>query len=394
MKIALIRKDYYLSRGGGERYAVNLSEGLAKLGHEVHVFANTWNNYPDQGISIHKVPTLTISSSLKNLSFAYNCRKLLAHENFDIVHSLSQTFSQDIYRMGDGIHRHWLKIQTPNFFYRFLKSLTPRQQVILFLEKKTFHPLNYRLIICNSQLCKQHAVTYFKVPEEKIRVIYNGVDQTQFHPGLRTRYNKEVRKKLQIPEKAVVILFIARNFKRKGLHYLIQSLSLIRGEKEPLVVLVVGRGNPFPFRRIAQQIGLSNQLFFMEETDNIFQYYGAGDIVVLPTLYDPFSNVCLEALACGIPVITTRENGASEIIRPGETGVVISAPHNRVELAESISRFFPHEARELVREKAPQSVQNFTIEENALKTLEAFKQVVAMKKIKAVFSEWNKKFTR
>lgn len=386
MKIALIRKDYFLSRGGGERYSVNLSEGLAKLGHEVHVFANTWGKPPDHGISIHKVPTLTFSSSLKNLSFAYNCRKLLARENFDIVHSLSQTFSQDVYRMGDGIHRHWLKIQTPNFFYRFLKTLTPRQQVILFLEKKTFHPSNYRMIICNSQLCKRHAVTYFRVPEEKIRVIYNGVDHAQFHPGLKDRYNKEIRKKLHIPEEAVVILFIARNLKRKGLHYLIQSLPLIRREKEPITVLVLGRGNPFPFRRMAQQIGLGEQLLFVEETDNIFHYYGVGDIVVLPTLYDPFSNVCLEALACGIPVITTRENGASEIIRPGETGIVISAPHNCVELAESISRFLPHEIRDSVRKKAPQSVQNFTLEENTLKTFEAYKQVLGMKKDKSSFS--------
>jgi UDP-glucose:(heptosyl)LPS alpha-1,3-glucosyltransferase len=385
VKIALIRKDYFLSRGGGERYAVNLSEGLAKLGHEVHVFANTWSKPPDHGISIHKVPTLTISSSLKNLSFAYNCRKLLARENFDIVHSLSQTFSQDVYRMGDGIHRHWLKTQTPNFFYRFLKTLTPRQQVILFLEKKTFHPLNYRMIICNSQLCKRHAVTYFKVPEEKIRVIYNGVDHTHFHPGLKDNYNKNIRKKLHIPEEAVVILFIARNLKRKGLHYLIRSLPLIEKGKGPLTILVVGRGNSDPFRKIAHNLGFGGQLLFPGETEDIFHYYAVGDIVVLPTLYDPFSNVCLEALACGIPVITTRENGASEIIRPGETGIVISDPHNCVELAESISRFIPHEVRDSVRKKASQSVQNFTLEKNTLKTFETYKQVLEIKKHKGGF---------
>jgi UDP-glucose:(heptosyl)LPS alpha-1,3-glucosyltransferase len=150
---------------------------------------------------------------------------------------------------------------------------------------------------------------------------------------------------------------------------------------------VVGRGNPFPFRRIAQQIGLGEQLFFVEETDNIFHYYGVGDIVVLPTLYDPFSNVCLEALACGIPVITTKENGASEIIRPGETGIVISGPHNRAELAAGISRFLPHEVRDSVKGKAPRSVQNFTIEENTRRTLEVYQNVLLMKgKINKSFS--------
>jgi UDP-glucose:(heptosyl)LPS alpha-1,3-glucosyltransferase len=130
---------------------------------------------------------------------------------------------------------------------------------------------------------------------------------------------------------------------------------------------------------MAQQIGLGEQLFFVEETDNIFHYYGVGDILVLPTLYDPFSNVCLEALACGIPVITTRENGASEIIRSGETGVVISDPHNRVGLAAGISSFLSHDVRNAVRGKAPQSVQNFTIEANTLKTFEAYKQVLGIK---------------
>jgi len=235
------------------------------------------------------------------------------------------------------------------------------------------------MIICNSQLCKQHAVTYFEVPEEKIRVIYNGVDHAQFHPGLRDRYNKEIRKKLQIPEEAVVILFIAHNPKRKGLHCLLQSLPFIRRGKEPITILAIGRGKPNLSRRIAKQIGLADQLLFVEETDNIFHYYGVGDLLVLPTLYDPFSNVCLEALACGIPVITTKENGASEIIRPEETGVVISDPHNRAALAAGISRFLPHEVRDRVRQKAPQSVRNFTIEKNTLKTLEVYKQVLVMK---------------
>ena len=379
MKIALIRKDYLLARGGGERYVVNLSEGLAKHGHNVHIFAHSSNTPPDPRITIHKVPALTFPSSFKNLSFAYNCRKHLARENFDIIHSLSQTYPQDVYRMGDGVHRHWILIQTPNSFYRFLKTQTLRQKVILFLEKKIFHHLNYKMIICNSHLCKKHAMTYFKVPEEKLCVIYNGVDHAQFHPGLRERHNLEMRKNLQLSEEAIIILFIARNLKRKGLQYLIQSLPFIKKGKEPITILVVSRGNPASFRKIAHQIGIDEQLLFLGETENIFHYYGVGDILVLPTLYDPFSNVCLEALACGIPVVTTRENGASEIIKPGETGVVIPDPKNHLELAKGISCFLPAEVREAVREKASDSVQRFTIENNTLKTIEVYKQVLGMK---------------
>ena len=247
------------------------------------------------------------------------------------------------------------------------------------LERKTFAPANYRMIICNSQLCKNQAMHYFRAPEEKIRVIYNGVDHSQFHPGLREKFNGVMREKFQIPEEAVVILFIARNLKRKGLQHLIKSLSLIQKGKELIKVLVVGRGNPVPFRRMADRVGWGEALIFAGESDNIFSYYGVGDILALPTLYDPFSNVCLEALACGIPIITTRENGASEIIRPGETGVVLSASADIKGLAEGISYFLPSEVRESAREKAVESARNFTIEENIRRTLGVYEQVLLMK---------------
>lgn len=378
MRIALIRKDYFLSRGGGERYAVNLSAGLAKAGHDVHVFTHQWESSANPGITVHKVPACTAFSSAKNLSFARNCQKILRRESFDIIHSLSQTYCQDVYRMGDGIHRHWLKIQTPTHFWRTLKTLMPRQQAILYLEKQTFHPSNYMMIIGNSRLCKRHAMTYFKVPEERIKVIYNGVDHSQFHPGQRDKYNAKMRNRMQVSKEAFIILFVARNFERKGLEYLIKALPLIR-KGQDLRVLVVGKGNPSPYRKIAQQIGFGERLLFLGEVDNIIQLYGMGDILVLPTFYDPFSNVCLEALACGIPVVTTRENGAAEIVESGKTGAVITSPLNREELAGGISFFLPSGMRESVRVKAVNSVKAFTIEENTRQTLEVYRLVLLMK---------------
>ena len=373
MKIALIRKDYLRTRGGGERYAVNLSRGLAQLGHEVHIFANRWDCHPHPEIRIHKVPTLTLFSSLKNLSFAYFCQKLIKAEQFDIVHSLSQTFPQDVYRMGDGIHRHWLCLQTPNRVFRFLKTLTPRQQVILFLEKKIFHPANFKMIICNSYLVKHQAMVYFKIPEEKLRVIYNGVDHSEFNPAVRDKFNQLVRKRWNIPEDAQVILFVARNFKRKGLTYLLRSLPLIPQKNR--IILVVGKGNPAHFQQLAFQLGWGRRIIFVGETDNIAPYYGAADLLVLPTFYDPFSNVCLEALACCIPVVTTEQNGASEIIQPGETGIIVSHPHHWKQIAEGINWFLVKKWKELNRKKISESVAKFTIEGNTLKTLRVYEEV-------------------
>ncbi|MDY6861460.1 MAG: glycosyltransferase family 4 protein, partial [Thermodesulfobacteriota bacterium] len=134
MKIALIRKDYLHSGGGAERYVYNLSHEFAKNGQEVHIFANRWEDPQEQSIKIHPVPLIKINSPIKNLSFAFNLRKELSVKNFDIVHSFSHVYPSDIYRMGDGIHRIWLKIETPSTYLRFFKYINPRHLAILFLE--------------------------------------------------------------------------------------------------------------------------------------------------------------------------------------------------------------------------------------------------------------------
>lgn len=380
MKIALVRKDFLLNRGGGERYAVNLAKALAGLGHEVHVFASFWDEGAGAQFKLHRVPAWRVSSAFKNISFAFLCRKALKPGHYDIVHSLSQTYPQDVYRMGDGIHRHWLKVQTPRPALRVLKRLTLRQAAILWLEKKTFQPQHYRMIIANSHLAAEHARRYYHVPENRLKVIYNGVDQTEFHPGLREAYNASVREMLGLPEQALVLLFVARNFERKGLRLLIEALPLVADADPSVHLVVVGKGKEKPYQREAVRAGIGERVRFAGETARIAPLYAIGDIFVLPTRYDPFSNACIEALAAGIPVVTTRENGAAEIIRPGETGMVLSSAADREELAAGISRFLSLASRREARAKASASVQDLTVEENARQTVEVYAQVVREKR--------------
>lgn len=379
MKIALVRKDFLLARGGGERYAVNLAEALAGLGHEVHVFASHWDERAGERLVLHRVSACHVSSALKNLSFAFGCRQALDPSCYDIVHSLSQTYPQDVYRMGDGIHRHWLEVQTPQPVLRLLKRLTLRQAVILWLEKRTFHPRNYRMIICNSHLAAEHARRYYQVPEARVKVIYNGVDHAQFHPGLREAHQAAVRETLRLPKQALVLLFVARNFERKGLRLLIEALPLVANADPSVHLVVVGKGKEKPYQQAAGRAGVGERVRFAGESARISPFYGIGDIFVLPTRYDPFSNACLEALAAGIPVVTTQENGAAEIIRRGETGVVLPAAANREELAAGISRFVPLASRREARAKASASVRHLTVEENARQTVEVYERVVREK---------------
>lgn len=380
MKIALIRKEYTLSRGGAESYVVHLSKQLIEMGHEVHVFANSWDTTSDPRITFHQVSLLKFCSPLKNLTFVLNTKHLLKKEDFDIVSGFSQIYPQDIYRMGDGLHLHFLNTKSPYDLLKTLNYLNPRHLLILFIEKQIFSPQNYHHIIANSKMCKRQAMNYYQVPEDRIEVIYNGVDLERFNPRVRENYRVSVRAKLSISEQETVILFVSRNYKRKGLRFLIEGLSLLGEKAKTIKVVIIGRGNPKPYKRLASKCGLSNNLLFVGEERVLEKYYGISDLLVLPTFYDPFSNVCLEALACGLPIITTRSNGAAEVIEEGKNGYLIENARDTEELAQRISLLLSKEIRDEMSNHAALSVKKYTIAENARKTLALYERIFARKK--------------
>jgi len=330
----------------------------------------------------------SLYSPLKNLLFAFNTRRLLKKEKFDIVNGFSQIYPQDIYRMGDGLHLHFLSTQSPYPLLRILKYLNPRHLSILFIEKQIFRPHNYHHIIANSEMCKRQAIDYYQVPEDRIELIYNGVDLKRFNPQVKERYRSGMRMKLHFGEQEMVILFVSRNFKRKGLSSLIRSLSLLGEKAKSIKILVVGRENPKPYRRLSAKVGVSDNLVFIGEEKAIEKYYAVSDLLVLPTLYDPFSNVCLEALACGLPVITTKGNGAAEIIEEGVNGYLIEDARDIEGIAEKLSLLLCKERREKMRNHAFTNAKKYTIKENARKTCALYEKVFNRKRALS-FSSYN-----
>ncbi|MBN2107459.1 MAG: glycosyltransferase family 4 protein, partial [Deltaproteobacteria bacterium] len=263
MKIALIRKEYDSSRGGAERYAVNLARGLAHTGHDVHIFAGAWENEDSSGITMHRVPFMRRPSPLKNLSFQRNSRRLVAGQTFDIVQGLSQVFPSDVYRMAEPLHAHWLRLHYMNPVKRWLKYLSPRHLTILGIESAIFKPGNYRRIIAISKLCRQQLIHYYGVPENAIKIIYNGVDLQQFSTTDHGRMRRAGRARLSIPEQEPVLLFAGNDFKRKGLQFGLQYALALRGRGHKPWLLVAGRGNQAPYMRMARQKNFAGRLVFL-----------------------------------------------------------------------------------------------------------------------------------
>jgi UDP-glucose:(heptosyl)LPS alpha-1,3-glucosyltransferase len=213
-------------------------------------------------------------------------------------------------------------------------------------------------------MVKDEVVRFYGFPGEKIDVVPNGVPVTLFRRDEETR--AKTREALGLKSEDMAVLFAGSGWERKGLRFAIDAVD--QSGKE-IRLLVAGRGDQRKFK--------SGRVQFLGVVEDMPALYGAADVFLLPTIYDPFSNACLEALAAGLPVITTRANGCSEIIETGVHGTVIDDPQKIEAISEAL-RFWADPTR---REEAGVTIRSladrFDISANVARTLEILLQGAA-----------------
>jgi len=379
MKIALVNHSFSLSHGGLERFSVNLATALHAEGHEVHAFAQRFADLPSE-VARHELVVPRKPSFGRILGFHRGAARAVQAQAFDVVYGLARFAPLDVYRMGDGVQKHWMRIRYPFAPWRWFNYLlNPAHLCNLYLEWRILSGKDCRRIVTNSSLCKAHAQRYYGVPADRIDVVYNGVNHQLFNPEAMTARRAETRRELGLGDADLTILHVSNNWPRKGLAVLLRAVALLGDRGRHAHVLVVGRGRPAPFRKLAARLGLADRLHLVGETTQIQKYYAAGDLMVLPTLYDPFSNVCLEAMACGMADVTTAENGASELIRVGENGFIQKNPLDVRELADCLGKCLDKEVLASMGRAARTTSLPFTREKNMRETLAVFMRVLREK---------------
>lgn len=320
-RVALVRQRY-AHDGGAERFVSRALEALRSRDVRLTLVTREWRG--GEGFDVLTCNPFYLGRLWRDWSFARAvCRRLEA-ESFDLVQSHERLACCDVYRAGDGVHREWLvqRARAQGVLERFGTALNPYHYYVKRAERRLFESPILKAVICNSRMVQAEIRHYFGVPEDKLHVIYSGVDTGAFHPHLKKRRG-EIRVRHGIPENATLFLFVGSGFERKGMASLLQAMAQLRGET---YLLVVGRDRKLArFRTRAQQLNLGRRVLFVGAQQDVKPYYGAADVLVLPTLYDPFPNVALEAMASGLPVITSLKSGAAELIENGANGYVCDA---------------------------------------------------------------------
>jgi len=312
-------------------------------GHQITLYCEDWSPRESPFQSVRKI------ESNDPVSFAKKASTQPLRDRHDIVFSLERVPGCDLYRAGDGVHADWLAHR--RMFHPILgplrTALRSKNKEICQLEEKVFATEGVRRVICNSQFVANQITQRFQFPPSRIDVIYNGVPYQQFSTGDRTLG----RQTLKLAPNDYVILLVGAGKERKGHAIARRVVRHLRNKYAKLVIV----DSPPP---VAMP-----------------HVYAAADVFILPTLYDPFANVTLEALAAGLPVITSAQNGASEIIQDKVNGFILPRADDDNLIVDLLEHLGEPDRRAALRQPAQTLAQQYDLSKNIAATLAVFERL-------------------
>lgn len=367
IRIAFVRRGYSRS-GGAETYLKRLAAGIVNAGHDAQLV--TTSEWPDQQWQFGPIERLAASTVI---GFADELEQKRPQLGCDVLFSLERVWSCDVYRAGDGVHRAWLarrrKFEIP--LKQFVRAASRKHRDLLQLEQSLLEKQKTARVIASSEMIINEITDLYGYPRDKIDMVRNGVPANEFK--FDQSFREQSREKLRLKPNNIVLLFVGSGWERKGLMFAIEAMALCKDEKMRLVV--AGRGDPRPYKTARLRFWREDPVQFLGEVADLLPVYAAADIFILPTIYDPFSNASLEALASGLPVITTSSNGFSEIIEEGVQGSIVDNAANLVALRDAIRFWSDPSRRNTARPANIERASHFDVSGNVQRTLEILTRI-------------------
>ena len=375
MKIGLVLERFDPARGGLEHWTWQFARELLLRGHEVHVVAFELHPAAEEG-GLQAHPLGEMPSS--RLDRAELIAARLPALRFDVVHDMGIGWHADIFHPHGG--------STVALWEQNLRRI-PKWRQIRFWRERRYRELaeverrqieeSTALIVAVSHMVQRHFETLHHLPAARLRVIPNGVDVARFTPQHRATLRAETRRELSLGEE-VLFLMLAHNLLLKNAEVFLRAAAKLVASGAPVRLVIAGGKKPEQFVRLAKKLGIARAVSFSGLVDPI-PLYAAADVFVHPTWYDPCSLVTLEASASGLPVITTRCNGAAELMIDGEEGFLLDDPGDAATLAVKMKELLDPARRQSMGAAGRALALRHTFAQQTTKLLDLYAEIVAAK---------------
>ncbi len=385
MNLAFCYESVLPSRGGCETYIADLARRLTADGHDVHLYARRWDmSALPASLRIHRVHVPRVPRFLRPWVFGAACRRALASANHQVTVGFDKLSGLDVLYPQGGLYaatteHNLLKYRHPlvRRVARWLKLVDPSHCSFLALDRYQYQrrPL---LVVAISEMVRRHFEEYYHLDPANLRMVRIAIDLDRFDEHDRPRRRLEWRQQWGLSPEHTVALFAGMNYRLKGLEPLLRAVALMPAES-PFRLLVAGSPDTATFERLARRLKIADRVRFVGYCADMRNCYFAADFFVHPTFYDPCSLVVMEALACGLPVITTRYNGAAEVMHPPREGFVLDDPHNLDQLAGAMKQLLDPARRTACAQAARRTAAQWTFEHHYRQMLAVFAEAAARK---------------
>ncbi len=384
MKIALVIPNFDPHVGGAERWTWDFAARLLRHGHAVHVVAESFaqgTGTEMRGVVPHVVPRVFGTFRQQRFGFAAAAEKTLRRLDVDVIHDMGHGWHFNVFMPHGGTRGGSMRQNVALWpaGMRWLKhaatTILPRYRTFRELERRQYVPDGSRLFVALSQMVGRDMSRFHAVPDDVARVVYNGIDTQRFSPDHRARHRDRVRRELGVRNE-VVFLLVGHNFKLKGVGPAIRAIATLSRERRDVRLAVVGGDRPGRYERLAARLDCPDLVQFVGRTRDSVPYYAAADVYLHPTYYDPCSLVVLEALASGLPVITSRNNGAGELMTAGREGFILDDPANIAAMTDAMRKFLNESFRAAASRAARELAEQHDLERNYREILAVYEDAI------------------
>jgi UDP-glucose:(heptosyl)LPS alpha-1,3-glucosyltransferase len=357
VRIALLSRRFDPAGGGTERDLIVTARTLEAAGHDVMVYAAEVRALWDGGI-VRQVAVPRFPRALTLIRFAHLAPGLARSAGADLVMSFARVVGADILRSGGGAHISYVRAarQWRGRLRGSAMWLSPYHRAQIGIERRGFTHPGLRQVVAVSNLVGEDLRRQFGLAPGKLTTLYNGVDLARFSPAADPHMRERLRHALGLGPEEPVVIFVGNGFARKGLGAMLRAWPSL---KSGPCLIVVGMDRAMTgYARLARRLGVADRVSFLGARENVEDLYRAADVMAAPSLSEAFGNVVMEAMACGLPAMTSAQSGVAELMPPELRDFIVHDPSDPSEIAHRLDALV--DARAAVARVARPTAERFT----------------------------------
>lgn len=322
----------YFPFGGLQRDFLRIAQECVSRGHTVDVYTMKWEGDKEPSLNIHILSVSGMQNHTRAKQFAAEIAKETKRVNYDAIVGFNKMPGLDFYYAADTCFQAKARLKH-GAWYR----LTPRYRHLMNFERAVFdkNASTHILLIAAAQQAEfSH---FYGTSSERVHLLPPGISKNNITSSDALIIRQEMREHFQMGADDFLVLLVGSGFKTKGLDRALEGLaSLPRELKNRTRLFVIGQDHAKSFLKQAAKLRISNQVTFLGGRKDVPRFLRAADLLVHPAYNENTGTVLLEAIAAGLPVLTTDVCGYAHYIEEANAGSVLTSPFKQIEFNEAM----------------------------------------------------------